>query len=59
MKYRIRRKDKDAQLVIYSGNFTVDFSGKDELKELLKYANIALGMQDDPKKPRADLRIVK
>ncbi len=59
MKYRVRRKDKDVQLVIYNGNFIVAFSGKKELKELIKYANIALGMQDDPKKPRADLRIVK
>lgn len=59
MKYRVRKKDEDAQLIIYDGNFVVSFKGKEKLKELLKYTKIALGMQDDPKKPRADLRIVK
>ncbi len=59
MKYRIERKGNRPQLVVYEGDFIVAFSGKGELKELIKYAKIALGMQDDPKKPRADLHIVK
>ncbi|KKM69414.1 hypothetical protein LCGC14_1451170 [marine sediment metagenome] len=59
MKYRIRKKDKGAQLIIYDNNFVVTFTGKNELKELLKYVKVAIGMEDDPKKPRADLRIVK
>lgn len=59
MKYRIRKKEKGAQLIIYDKNFVVAFTGKNELKELLKYTKIAIGMEDDPKKPRADLRIVK
>ncbi len=59
MKYRIRKKDKGVQLIIYDNNFVVTFTGKNELKELLKYVKIAIGMEDDPKKPRADLRIVK
>ncbi len=59
MKYRIRKKEKGAQLIIYDNNFVVTFTGKNELKELLKYVKIAIGMEDDPKKPRADLRIVK
>ncbi len=59
MKYRVRKKDNGAQLIIYNNNFLVSFRGKYELKELLKYTKIALGMEDDPKKPRADLRIVK
>ena len=59
MKYRVRRKSDKVQLVVYEGNFIAAFHGKEELKELLKYTKIALGMEDDPKKPRADLRIVK
>ena len=59
MKYRVRKKDNGAQLIIYNNNFLVSFRGKYELEELLKYTKIALGMEDDPKKPRADLRIVK
>lgn len=59
MKYRIKKKEKGAQLIIHDNNFVVVFTGKDELKELLKYTKIAIGMEDDPKKPRADLRIVK
>ena len=59
MKYRIRKKEKGAQLIIYNNNFVAYFTGKEELKELLKYTKIAIGMEDDPKKPRADLRIVK
>ena len=59
MKYRIKKKEKGAQLIIYNNNFVVAFTGKTELKELLKYTKIAIGMEDDPKKPRADLRIVK
>jgi hypothetical protein len=59
MKYQIRKKEKGVQLIIYDSNFVVTFTGKSELKELLKYVKIAIGMEDDPKKPRADLRIVK
>ncbi len=59
MKYRIRRVEKDVQLVIYEDNFLTTFTGQEELKELIKYAKIALNMEDDPRKPRADLRIVK
>jgi len=60
MRYRIRRKGDNIQLIIYDGDdIVVYFEGKEDLKELLKYTKIALGMQDDPRKPRADLHIVK
>ncbi len=60
MKYRVKRKDNgDVQLVIHDNKFIVHFKGKEELAELLKYAKIADGMQNDPKKPRGHLRVVK
>jgi len=47
------------QIIMHGKNFIAHVSGKEELQELVKYAKIALGMQNDPKNPRGNLRIVK
>jgi len=59
MQYQLGKRGGNAQLTLVSDRFVVTFEGREQLKELIKYAKIALKMQDGPRDPRGNFRVVK